>query len=201
VTGLRADARDAGVLLTWTAPPGHDAAGWNVYRTPAGQPTSEAPVNAEPISETSWLDTGALPGKSYDYSVRAVLAAGIPLREGVPADLLAVPVIDRFPPLAPGGLVAVQEAGAVRLFWDPSPERDLAGYRVYRRVGGAEWTAVHPDIVREPLFLDTGVAVGSTVLYRVTAIDRSEPPNESPASEPVEIQIVDEPTVGDPAEP
>jgi hypothetical protein len=104
---------------------------------------------------------------------------------------------DLFAPAAPRGLVAVQEGVAVRLFWDPSSERDLRGYRVYRQpVEGeatADWTPVGPDPVEGALFLDDDVRVGQRWFYRVTAIDRATPPNESLPSEPIEIELLVEP--------
>ena len=83
----------------------------------------------------------------------------------------------------------------MRLFWNPAPERDVVGYRVYRRVAGtgATWKRVGPDPVREPLYLDEDVAVGETWEYAVAAIDRAAPPNESATSSPVEVELLAEP--------
>jgi hypothetical protein len=197
-TALAAEPAAEGVRVSWSAPAGAgDDVTYNVYRTPAGDPPAEVPLNADPVSGSSFLDTGAVPGTSYDYSVRIALHPDPPYREGETAHLAGVLVEDRFAPDPPAGLVAVQEGLAVRLFWDPSPEGDLAGYRVYRRVGDEEWTPVGPALVTEPLFLDPAVAVDWPLSYRVTALDRAAPPNESAPSEPVEIRIVAEPVAGE----
>ena len=86
----------------------------------------------------------------------------------------------------------------MRLFWNPSAERDVGGYRAYRRLQGERWLRFGPDPVEQPTHVDREIAVGQRWSYRVTAIDRATPPNESDPSEPVEIEIVAEPTaVGD----
>ena len=100
---------------------------------------------------------------------------------------------DRFAPAPPTGLVAVQEGAAVRLFWNPGVERDLRGYRVYARAGGGEWRRLGPDPVLEPSLLDREVHAGDRIEYRVTAVDRSQPPNESAPGEIVEVGVVDDP--------
>jgi hypothetical protein len=193
---IHAEPTAAGVRLSWSAPPGVATPTYNVYRSPTEGAPAEIPLHGTPLAVAELLDTGAVPGKSYDYSVRVALHPEPPFREGEPASLEGVLVEDRFPPSPPTGLVAVQEGPAVRLFWDPSPERDLAGYRVSRRVGDGGWTRVGPDLVTEPLFLDPGVEVGASVDYRVTALDRAEPPNESAPSAPVTIRVVAEPVAG-----
>ena len=107
-----------------------------------------------------------------------------------PVDVRAT---DRFAPAIPEALVRVQEGLAVRLFWRPNDERDLAGYRVYRRVDGARWTRVGPDPIEQSTFVDRDIRVGQRLAYRVSAVDRMTPPNESEFTEPVRIEIVAEP--------
>jgi hypothetical protein len=47
--------------------------------------------------------------------------------------------------------------------------------------------------VGEPLYLDTLVEPGDYLLYRITAVDRAQPPNESPPSAEVEVDVVEDP--------
>ena len=86
-----------------------------------------------------------------------------------------------------------QEGPAVRLFWDPNDERDLAGYMVYRSVDGGEWTSLVKTAIEQAQFLDTDVRVGERLGYRVTAIDRASPTNESDTSEIVEVDLLVDP--------
>ena len=131
--------------------------------------------------------------ENYLYSVRVALAESAPYREGEPSRPIEIRAEDRFPPAAPERLVAVQEGAAVRLFWDPNRERDLAGYRVYRRIGEGGWVLVGPDPVEKPDYLDSEVRIGQQLSYRVTAVDRAGPPNESGLSAAVELELQAEP--------
>ena len=186
-----------GIRLVWEAPPGGDSTRYNLYR-PTNRPTAlDQPINAEPLATTDYLDTAVETGETYSYFARVVLSDGRPFREGESSETITLVAEDRFAPAAPRGLVAVQEGVAVRLFWDPNPERDLRGYRVYRRpVEGEEtgdWVPVGLDLVEGALFLDDDVRVGQGWHYRVTAIDRAVPPNESVPSEFVHIELLEEP--------
>jgi hypothetical protein len=193
--GLAGQASADGVRLTWNAPEGAENATYNVYRGPADDKLklSEHPLNVQPLSTRDDLDTTVEAGKVYRYVVRAVAAEGPPYRESASSNIAVVDASDRFAPATPDGLVAVQEGSAVRLLWNPGAEVDLDGYRVYRKLGQGEFTRIGDPIVRQPSFLDTGVAPGTLVRYRVTAIDRASPPNESSPSSEVELRVVADP--------
>ena len=191
---LSGQASADGVRLTWEAPPdASPSATYNVYRGPVDGRLSERPLNVQPLSSRDELDAGVEAGKSYRYVVRAVAADGPPYRESASSNEAVVDASDRFPPAAPSGLVAVQEGSGVRLLWNPGSETDLEGYRVYRKLGEGAFERIGGDIVRQPSFLDAGVAPGSVATYRVTAIDRTVPPNESATSAEVELRVVADP--------
>ena len=80
----------------------------------------------------------------------------------------------------------------MRLLWNPGGEPDLDGYYVYRSVGEGGFTRVS-EVIRQPSYLDTAVEPGMVVRYRVTAVDRASPPNESEPSAPVEQTVAAEP--------
>ena len=190
---LTAQATADGVRLTWEAPPSTPVATYNVYRGPADGPLSEQPQNVKPLTSRDYLDTGVESGKRYRYVVRAVAVEGVPFREGVSSASATVDASDVFPPAAPSGLVAVQEGKAVRLLWNPGTERDLDGYRVYRSRNGGEWIRLVADPLRQPTVLDSDVKAGDAVSYRVTAIDRASPPNESVPSAEAGLRVTEEP--------
>jgi hypothetical protein len=198
---LVAEPTADGVRLRWSAPQGGGDATYNVYRTRPEEPWPDEPLNRQPLPATDYLDASVSTGERYAYTVRASLAAERPFREGDPSELREVLAEDRFPPIAPRGLVAVQEGPAVRLFWDPNPERDLAGYRVERQVEDGPWVEVGPGTTETPSFLDGGVEVGWRVAYRILALDRVDPPNISPPSSSVELRVVPEPVTPGPAQP
>lgn len=188
---LTAEPTAEGIRLSWVDSVGEGR--FNVYRALADGPFDEAPSHDRPLAATTHLDAAAVPGTVYRYRIRRVLAEGYPPRESASSDEVRVLAEDRFPPGAPTGLVAVQEGAAVRLFWNPGAERDLRGYRVYARTHGGEWRRIGPDPVLEPSLLDREVRAGERIEYRVTAVDRTQPPNESAPGEVVELGIVDDP--------
>ncbi|HXV76417.1 MAG TPA: fibronectin type III domain-containing protein [Candidatus Polarisedimenticolaceae bacterium] len=198
---LRGEATADGIRLAWAAPPGEGPFRYNVYRL-AGEQSSalDEPLNRRPLEETEYLDTTVATGERYTYLVRVALSEGRPYVEGEDGAAITLLAQDRFAPSSPVGLVAVQEGVGVRLFWDPNPERDIRGYRVYRRVDEGEveglWEPLGTDPIERPLYLDTDVRVGQRLVYRVTAVDRATPPNESAPSASQTIDLRTEPGVG-----
>jgi hypothetical protein len=190
---LGAEATGEGVRLRWEAPATEGEHRYNVYRNEADAPPSERPINAQPTAETEYLDALVQSGQVYNYFVRAALAEEAPYRESASSETVSVIAEDRRAPAPPKNLVAVQERLAVRLFWDPSPERDISGYRVYRKIAGGPWQRIGPDPVERPIHLDHDVRPGDRVVYRVSALDRATPRNESEPSEEVELDVGEEP--------
>jgi hypothetical protein len=177
--------RADGVLVEWSPVAG--AAGYNVYRRDAKERAYERPVHVAGPQERSWLDNTARFGQSYIYTVTAV-AQQEPIVESAVTSEHEVRYQDRFPPPPPGDLVALAEAGRVRLVWRPSEADDVAGYVVYRRAGDsgafARLTA-QPQTAAE--YTDTAVQGGQSYTYRVTAVDQSG--NESPPGAEVRAAV------------
>lgn len=105
--------------------------------------------------------------------------------EGDDSPPLKVLVHDSFPPAAPTGLQAVfsglEQQRFIDLTWAPNTESDLAGYNVYRHVGGAAPGKANSELVKTPAFRDADVAAGTTSYYAVSAVDLRG--NESGRSE------------------
>jgi len=187
---LTGEPTAAGVRLRWQQPDHSTEATFNVYRSLPDSPWPHEPLNGAPIEGVEYLDTTAETGLRYLYTVRSVLALELPYREGEPSSTAEVVAVDRFAPAAPKGLVAVQEGSAVRLFWDPNEERDLAGYRVERIEQGQGWTRL--GVAESATFLDREIGNAQQLNYRVLAFDRSEPPNVSEPSGEMPIKIARE---------
>jgi hypothetical protein len=176
---VNATARADGILVEWS---GVEAAtaGYNVYRRDSRERAFGRPVHVAGAQDRSWLDTTARFGQSYIYTVTA-LAQQEPVVESAVTSEHEVRYQDRFPPPAPGELVALAEAGRVRLVWRASEADDLAGYVVYRRpgeTGAFERLTAQPVATAE--YVDTAVQAGQSYTYRVTAVDQAG--NESAAS-------------------
>jgi hypothetical protein len=64
------------VLLSWNASPSAGIAGYNVYRGTTSGAESSTPLNATPISGTTFTDANVTDGSTYYYVVTAVAANG-----------------------------------------------------------------------------------------------------------------------------
>ncbi|MEU6537934.1 PA14 domain-containing protein [Streptomyces sp. NPDC047000] len=89
--------------------------------------------------------------------------------------------VDTVKPLAPTGVSAAYDPTTLKatVRWAKSPEMDLAGYRVYRRLTGATaWTRTAAPTTTS--FTDNPPATGAGYQYVVRAVDKAG--NESGAS-------------------
>jgi len=81
-------------------------------------------------------------------------------------------LVDTFPPAAPKGLNAVATAGSINLIWEANSEPDLAGYFIWRGVGGGPLQQITPTPVTDASFFD-GVRPGLRFSYAVQAVDKA----------------------------
>jgi hypothetical protein len=191
VAGVTATAKAEGVILSWDVPTKSIAgqskpfvAGYNVYRTAAGEAVedSAAPVNGTLITKPPYTD--APPYGNYDYRVTAV-ASSTPRIESDPSAPAKSAFKDLLPPPAVTGLTALVETKAVQLVWDAVESPDLAGYKVYRTEGSgidvlkpAGTVPLTPQPITTTTFRDIIIDPGISYFYEVTAVDKSG--NESP---------------------
>jgi autotransporter-associated beta strand protein len=74
-TNLKATASGGQITLTWTGSPG--AVSYNVYRGTSPQGESATPLNANPITTTTFVDASVAAGTTYYYIVKAVNPVGL----------------------------------------------------------------------------------------------------------------------------
>lgn len=82
--------------------------------------------------------------------------------------------VDKVKPLAPTGAKVTYDTttGKAKLTWSKSPEMDLAGYRVYRRLkGSGTWTRLTTTTAIS--YTDTPPSTGQTYYYEMRAADRA----------------------------
>jgi VCBS repeat-containing protein len=85
---------------------------------------------------------------------------------------------DTTPPQRPENLTAGLTSVSIVLDWADNTEVDLAGYKVYRRVGSdVQYTLLTSALLTASYFEDRSAPAGVTSYYRVTAVDTSA--NES----------------------
>ena len=166
------------LCLEWTAPEtdlqGQPASigGYRVYRRTLSDDEYGAPLDAQPVIGTSFVDMAAPYGIPLVYTVRAVLASN-PKVEGVPAEELPIILVDVYPPPAPKRLDALSEGNLVRLLWDPVDAPDLAGYLVFRSQDGGVPEPLTKEPLTDPFFTDETARQGARYRYTVRAVDRT----------------------------
>lgn len=181
---LRGEAGDGSVTLRWqpvTTLVNTDVIGeavrYQVYR--GLPPAAFAPVG-ETVVETRYTDSGLTNGQLYHYQVRAVRLMNDSRLVGLASHPVAVAPTDLTAPAPPRNLTGVLVAGGVKLLWERSTEKDLAGYRIYRRLPEASTMALIGEIDRAEIsFVDTLAHAPEGCYWAITAFDKATPTNES----------------------
>ncbi len=159
--------------------------GYRVYRRTLPDEEYAAPLTAEPVAGTSYVDTTAPYGGSHVYTVRATIP-GRPKVEGWPSAEAGVDFRDVFAPGAPARLDALPETGLVRLLWDPVTAPDLAGYVVFRAEGEGAPVRLTDKPITDTFFDDSAVQPGRRYRYTVVAVDgvgNASPPSAEAVAE------------------
>lgn len=166
------------------APPAAKPAtpGFRIFRRDAVA-SYEAAMNPVPITTLAFEDHTAGAGPRWCYTVRTAVSAD-PVVESVAADEVCVDIKDVAPPAVPVGVTTVAQADAVDVSWSPSPEADLAGYRVYRAPEGGAPSRLAEIPPGQTTWRDERPGRGGLYLYTVTAFDQAG--NESAPSKPAE---------------
>jgi hypothetical protein len=177
--GAAAEVTQDFILLKWNPPVENmdgsippRIAGYNVYRSDDPKSFPATPLNQEPVPKPEFEDRTFEFDKTYFYSVSLVGSREKPYAESLASPVLSVAARDTFPPGPPQNLNAVVAGQAVLLLWVPPQQRDVAGYRVYRRLAGeTETSPLQKELIRTPTYRDETAQQGMIYLYRVTAVD------------------------------
>ena len=206
---VRATQMESAIALTWTGatpPSGASLQGFRVYRAQLESAPESIPQDLSqaklksPLELIATINTLEYRDLHFEfdqtnlYTVRSVAGFGADLVESVDSAPAVITARDVFPPASPVALEAAvipatgQTPAYVELSWGISPERDLAGYRVYRSdQETASGERLNTELLPSPAFRDTSVVAGKQYFYRVSAVDRAG--NESPASSAVSAEL------------
>ena len=204
-TGVRAVVSGDRIEIRWdgssanfdgSAPP--LVKGYNIYRRETAASPDAAPpaaaagplrrLNAAPVTDLVFADKEFAFGLGYRYLVRAAGAAAEPFLESEDSEAVDVRPRDVFPPAVPAGVSALAGPDFVTLVWDASPDKDLAGYNVWKRVTGAgAYVRLTAAPVPEPTYTDRSVEKNGTYEYAITSVDRTG--NESAKSTAVSVVV------------
>jgi len=194
VQQLHASVEPSAILLEWTAV--SSAKDSRLRTEKRYMMLRKGPQGTETIAipegENSLRDTNFSWDTTYEYSVQGITRVlsrdGQTLLAefaGEPSQSVTVTPHDVFPPARPEAVQAVYSAGAIDLTWRAVLETDIAGYNLYRSVGGAAPEKINAQPVVSPAYHDdalAGITAGTEITYIVTTVDLRG--NESAKSEP-----------------
>jgi hypothetical protein len=192
-SSLSAEVSQDAISLKWeaaaanidgTTPP--SLLGYNVYRSGSEKEPGKL-LNKTPVKDAGFKDEFFSFGKEYFYFVRSVSVGtgAIPV-ESTESNVLKLKPVDKFPPSPPSAITLAVGQNMISLFFAINPEKDVAGYRIYRSLDPAlpkkDWTLLTPELLKTNTFQDMKVETGKTYYYFLTAAD-----NAGNVSEPSEI--------------
>jgi fibronectin type 3 domain-containing protein len=151
--------------------------GYNVYRSAKSQiEQGQTPLNRSLITASSYADKDFRYGEQYSYIVRAVsLGTGGAQIESLNSNSVTIAPIDLFPPSAPSSITIAPAPNRLSLFFPANPERDVAGYNVYRTLDPNlpkdRWLKLTTALLTRTTFQDETVESGKKYYYYLTAVD------------------------------
>lgn len=163
--------------------------GYNVYRVEKPQTEiGQMPLNSALVTGTSYSDQTFRFGAEYNYVLRSVsLGTGGKQVESVNSNAIPVNPVDTFAPSPPEKLSIAPSQEGLALFFSASPERDVAGYDIFRstdsKLPKSQWSKLNPSLLTRVTFTDKNVESGRTYYYYVIAVD-----NAGNRSDPSEVE-------------
>jgi fibronectin type 3 domain-containing protein len=170
---LAATGANGSVTLTWSPPSsngGSTITGYDIYRGTSSGGESATPLNATPVTGTTYTDSAVTNGTPYYYVVTAINIAG---SSTISAEAHATPTAATVPG-APTKLVVTGSRQGESLSWSaPSSNGGSAitVYQVYRSTASGKETlyATFTCSTATCSASDTGARFGTTYYYEVAA--------------------------------
>jgi len=131
------------------------------------------------VTEHEITLTNLTPSQTYFYTVGSIDRSNNGPTESTEGSFATLSSADLTAPETPLNLAGTAGSEQVLLTWTANTELDLAGYNVYQRTAGGATFEVIASRLTETFYTDAGRTNGTEYEYRITAIDRSTPPNES----------------------
>lgn len=181
---LQVVARPDSIELTWEVEA--EMQGFAVYRRGAQERGYGEPIQTLPGDARAYRDSGVEYGERYIYTVRSLASLTPPILSAEAGER-EIDYVDRFAPALPANFVALGERARVRLRWDPSVDRDVAGYVLYRREPGRDFHRLNEELITKVEYIDRGLVAGFSYDYRIQVVDGAG--NESEVSEPVSAEV------------
>ncbi len=186
-TGLAVEQGDGQITLQWQPVVKHfdnteiiQPVRYQVSRSQGG--AAFLNIGAQ-LTDTVFVDSTVTNALNYSYRVQALTVYDQGTVGGGFSDVIETSPVDRTAPAVPLHVRAIRTGSGVKIYWDRGTEKDLLGYRVYRR----QSADTEPEFlaeVKEPynIYDDRSLSGTGRVFYSVTSIDKSRPANESEKS-------------------
>lgn len=181
---LSAEPSQEAVRLTWTPPTANidgstpvSLLGYNIYRSTSEKESAKL-LNKAPVVATSYEDEFFDFDKDYFYFVRSV-SIGLETEpvESAESNIIKFRGQDTFAPSSPSAITVAAAPGTISIFFAINPEKDVAGYKIYRSEDKdaplANWTLLTTGLLTTNTFQDTRVESGKVYHYYLTATDRT----------------------------
>lgn len=183
-TSLSAGVTQDAMNLIWNAPSTNadgsippNVHGYNIYRSDSEKETGRL-LNKTPVTVSRFADQFFEFDKEYFYFVRAVSVGtgGEPI-ESTESNIVRISSKDTFAPSPPAAITLAATLNTISIFFATNPERDIAGYRIYRstdsRMAKPDWTLLTTELLTTNTYQDTKVKAGTTYYYYLTVIDKA----------------------------
>lgn len=132
------------------------------------------------LQETEYVDRKVQNDISYSYMVRAFRFIDGTAASGKATETQNAVPVDRVAPAPPTHVALFKSEAGLRILWESEAERDLAGFRVYRRAEELETPVLIGEVPSgSPGFVDPSPPPQGLWYYSVSSFDRIRPPNES----------------------
>jgi hypothetical protein len=169
----------------------NEVEGFNIYRSGKKEENELFPLNKEIIKGSKFEDIQIRDEGVYYYGVRAIRKVEDTLIESALSEKTAVHFMDITPPPVPQALTAIPKKDGVLLKWISEPDKDLAGFNIYRKAAMTEsFIRLNEKVIKEKQWIDKSATIGKGYIYGVTSVDGSPRSNESSMSETVEIKYI-----------
>lgn len=193
---LRISPGDKNIKLSWQPPAtlldGTLIVGSLVYQVYRSGDGVQFHHHGDPVSELNFTDKSVRNDKKYFYKVRAMRVLEDTKAAGIASDVVTGTPKDKTPPAPPQYITVVNVEKGIKIFWDTVAEEDLAGFKVYRRLPHMRKSVLAGEVDATTLMFVDQEPIGEerARYYSVTSFDWATPPNESPFSKEVELEIV-----------